>query len=140
MNFLKQFFVIGCSLLLLQSANAQQLPAKKEILKTITLANKYFMDKWPDPAKPIVVASKNRTWPSHIWTRAVYYEGLMALYSVDKQKKYYDYAVEWSAKHQWNLRDGTKTRNGDNQACGQTYIDLYLIEKNRNVLTASKHR
>ena len=129
MNFLKQFFVIGCSLLLLQSANAQQLPAKKEILKTITLANKYFMDKWPDPAKPIVVASKNRTWPSHIWTRAVYYEGLMALYSVDKQKKYYDYAVEWSAKHQWNLRDGTKTRNGDNQACGQTYIDLYLIEK-----------
>ena len=56
-------------------------------------------------------------------------KGLMALYSVDKQKAYYNYAVEWGAQHQWNLRDGSKTRNGDNQACGQTYIDLYNIDK-----------
>jgi rhamnogalacturonyl hydrolase YesR len=107
----------------------QKLPAQEQILGTITLANKYFMDKWPDPAKPIYVPSRSRTWPSNIWTRAVYYEGLMALYSVDKKKAYYDYAVDWGTKHQWNLRDGTKTRNGDNQACGQTYIDLYLIDK-----------
>jgi rhamnogalacturonyl hydrolase YesR len=60
----------------------------------------------------------------------VYYEGLMALYSVDKKKVYYDYAVDWGTKHNWGLRDGIKTRNGDNQACGQTYLDLYLIDKN----------
>ena len=108
---------------------AQKLPAKKDVLKTVTVANKYFMDKWPDAGKEIFVPSKNRTWPSHIWTRAVYYEGLMALYSIDNKPAYYDYAVDWSTKHKWNLRDGTKTRNGDNQACGQTYIDLYLIDK-----------
>jgi unsaturated rhamnogalacturonyl hydrolase len=121
--------IVAVGLLLVQSTMAQKLAPKKQVLQTITLANKYFMDKWPDPAKPIFVPSKNRTWPSHIWTRAVYYEGLMALYSVDKQKIYYDYAVDWSAKHQWNLRDGSRTRNGDNQACGQTYIDLYNIDK-----------
>src|SRR5436190_19033185 len=71
---------------------AQQLPPQKEVLKTLTVANQYFMNKWPDAAKEIYVPSKNRTWPSHIWTRAVYYEGLMALYSIDKQKAYYDYA------------------------------------------------
>ncbi|MEP7237010.1 MAG: glycoside hydrolase family 88 protein [Ferruginibacter sp.] len=108
---------------------AQKIPAKKDVLQTVTLANKYFMDKWPDAGKEIFVPSKNKTWPSHIWTRAVYYEGLMALYSIDNKKAYYDYAVDWSTKHKWNLRDGTKTRNGDNQACGQTYIDLYLIDK-----------
>jgi rhamnogalacturonyl hydrolase YesR len=108
---------------------AQKLPAKNDVLKTVTLANKYFMDKWPDAGKDIFVPSKNRAWPSHIWTRAVYYEGLMALYSIDNKPAYYDYAVDWSVKHKWNLRDGTKTRNGDNQACGQTYIDLYLIDK-----------
>ena len=53
----------------------------------------------------------------------------MALYSIDKKKEYYDYAVDWSNKHNWSLRNGVTTRNGDNQACGQTYIDLYLIEK-----------
>lgn len=129
-RFLPLYIPAICiSLFMISCATAQKLPPKNEVLETIRKANEYFMNKWPDPEKPIHVPSRNRTWPSHIWTRAVYYEGLMALYSVDKQKKYYDYAVEWGAKHKWTLRDGIKTRNGDNQACGQTYIDLYLIDK-----------
>ncbi len=119
-------------------ANAQQLPSKKAVLKTITLANKYFMQKWPDPGKPIFVPSRNRTWPSNIWTRAVYFEGLMALYSVDKKKAYYDYAIDWGTKHNWNLRNGTKTRNGDDQACGQTYINLYNIDKKQFYIDSLK--
>ncbi len=115
----------GCS----PKIASQNKDFKKQALATVTLANKYFMDKWPDAGKEIFVPSKNRTWPSHIWTRAVYYEGLMALYSVDPQPSYYNYAVSWGDKHNWGLRDGIKTRNGDNQACGQTYIDLYLIDK-----------
>lgn len=84
------------------------------------------MRNWPDPGKPIVT---NRERPSNIWTRGVYYEGLMALYAVDKQKEYYDYAVDWGEKHKWGLRNGIETRNADDQTCGQTYIDLYLIGK-----------
>lgn len=110
-------------------ASQNNLPKKNEVLSVMEKANAYFMNKWPDPGKEIYVPSKNRTWPSNIWTRAVYYEGLMSLYSVAKKKDYYDYAVEWATKHNWSLRDGIKTRNGDNQACGQTYIDLYLIDK-----------
>ncbi|MEO6733470.1 MAG: glycoside hydrolase family 88 protein [Ferruginibacter sp.] len=125
------YFISGC-------ATTQKLPKKNEVLPVLQKANAYFMNKWPDPAKPIFVPSRNRTWPSHIWTRAVYYEGLMALYSIDKKQTYYDYAVEWSAKHNWSLRDGIKTRNGDNQACGQTYIDLYLIDKKPGRLDSIK--
>lgn len=138
MKFIKALTVISACCLTIATASAQKLAAKKQVLQTITLANKYFMDKWPDPAKPIFVPSRNRTWPSHIWTRAVYYEGLMALYSVDKKKAYYDYAFDWSAKHNWSMRDGIKTRNGDNQACGQTYIDLYLIDKNKSHIDSIK--
>jgi len=108
---------------------AQKIPSKNEVLKAAEIANAYFMNKWPDPGKEIYVPSKNKTWPSNIWTRAVYYEGLMALYTVDKKKAYYDYAVDWANKHNWNLRGGITTRNGDNQACGQTYIDLYRLDK-----------
>lgn len=123
---------VAASLLMMATSFAQKVPNKKEVLKTLTLTNAYFMNKWPDAGKEIYVPSKNKTWPSHIWTRAVYYEGLMALYSIDKQKAYYNYAVDWAEKHNWSVRDGVKTRNADNQACGQTYIDLYLIDKKEN--------
>ena len=99
---------------------------KKELLKNLRLTNEYFVRKWPDTGKPIVT---NRERPSNIWTRGVYYEGLMALYHIDKQQAYYDYAVSWGESHKWGLRNGIQTRNGDDQCCGQTYIDLYLIDK-----------
>lgn len=106
--------------------NAQHLPKKKKVLKSLRLANQYFMQKWPDPGKSIVT---NKERPSNIWTRAVYYEGLMTLYNIDPKKAYYDYAVEWGNKHNWGLRSGITTRNADDQCCGQTYIDLYLLDK-----------
>ncbi|MET0463018.1 MAG: glycoside hydrolase family 88 protein [Chitinophagaceae bacterium] len=111
------------------AAAAQKLPDKKKTLAVMRLTNQYFMDKWPDAGKSIVT---NRERPSNIWTRAVYYEGLMALYAVDKKKVYYDYALQWGEKHKWGLREGVKTRNADNQCCGQTYIDMYLIDKKKN--------
>lgn len=113
-------------LLAVISANAQKLPKKKESLDAMRLANAYFMSKWPDAGKTVTT---NKERPSNLWTRAVYYEGLMALYSIDKAPAYYDYAVQWGEKHQWGLWGGTKVRNADNQCCGQTYLDLYLIDK-----------
>ncbi len=114
---------------------AQRLPNKKEVLAAMTLTNQYFMNKWPDPGREIVT---NRTRPSNIWTRAVYYEGLMALYSIFPDKSYYNYAVQWGESHQWQLRDGLLTRNADNQCCGQTYIDLYIIDRKRERIKAIK--
>ena len=107
-------------------AQAQKLPDKKDVLAKMTLANAYFMQIWPDPGKEIVT---NKTRPSNIWTRGVYYEGLMALYGIDQKKIYRDYAVEWGEKHQWGMRSGINTRNADDQCCGQTYIDLYNMDR-----------
>jgi len=107
-------------------ASAQKLPAKKEIMDRMVLANAYFMNKWPDPGQVIV---NDKTRPSNIWTRAVYYEGLMAMYRLNPDKAYYDYAVSWGESHKWGLNGGIETRNADNQCCGQTYIDLYLVDK-----------
>jgi rhamnogalacturonyl hydrolase YesR len=67
----------------------------------------------------------------------VYFEGMMALYAVEpdaaKKASLYDYAVRWgaSSSHPWTLANtaaSTMTSNADNQACGQTYIDLYQID------------
>jgi len=111
---------------MLTYGHAQRLPSKKQVLQKMQIANAYFMHAWPDAGKSIIT---NKERPSNIWTRAVYYEGLMALYSIDKNKAYYNYAVQWGEKHHWSLNGGVTVRNADNQCAGQTYIDLYLIDK-----------
>jgi unsaturated rhamnogalacturonyl hydrolase len=104
----------------------KRLPANEKTLQAMIRANAYFMEKWSDVGKRIV---HERSRASNIWTRAVYYEGLMKLYRIDPKPAYLDYTLRWAEFHQWNLRDGeTYTRNADNQCAGQTYIDLYLMD------------
>ncbi len=125
-NFLTTTLIFTC---LTVATQAQQLPKNKAMLATMTRANDYFMAKWPDTGKEIVT---NKTRPSNIWTRAVYYEGLMALYGIDRQKRYYDYALDWGKAHKWGMRSGPQTRNADDQCCAQTYLDLYELDGHAN--------
>lgn len=105
--------------------NSQELPDREEVLEKMILTNKYFMDKWTDVGKTLIT---DRERPSNIWTRGVYYEGLMALHTIYPKHEYYQYALDWAEFHNWGMRNGNTTRNADDQCCGQTYIDLYNIE------------
>ncbi len=120
-------------LLMLASVSAEaqkKLPPNEKTLEALTRANHYFMDKWPDVGLRIV---HERSRASNIWTRGVYYEGLMDLHKIEPHPEYLDYATRWADFHQWNLRDGdTYTRNADNQCAGQTYLDLYLLDPKPN--------
>ena len=108
------------------SGFSQVQPTSMQVLEKMELANAYFMQNYPDVGKRIVHEVSRA---SNIWTRGVYYEGLMALFNIHPKPEYYDYAVRWAEFHNWDLRDGnTYTRNADNQCAGQTYIDLYLID------------
>ena len=98
---------------------------QEEVLQKMELANNYFMEKWPDVGKTIVT---NKERPSNIWTRAVYYEGLMALHDIVPRKEFYKYALDWANFHDWGFRSGNITRNADDYAAAQTYIDLYNLE------------
>jgi unsaturated rhamnogalacturonyl hydrolase len=126
---MKNFITIILSVLfmtcLLSRAVSQTVPSSKT-MGTMVLANRYFMDKWPEVGKPIIT-DKER--PSNIWTRAVYYEGLMALYKINPDPAYLNYLLQWAEFHKWNMRDGVTTRNADNQCCAQTYIDLYMLDR-----------
>jgi unsaturated rhamnogalacturonyl hydrolase len=121
----KAFFYFSLTFLSVASVFSQNLPDRKDILKTLTLANDYFMTKHADFTAPTTGGGKLR--PSNIWTRGVYYEGLMALHQIDPQEKYYDYAYGWANFHQWGFRSGNTTRNADNYCAAQTYIDLYNL-------------
>jgi unsaturated rhamnogalacturonyl hydrolase len=127
MRTTQSFFLIISFLLIAAFTYSQKkLPAKAKTLDAMTRTNKYFMEKWPDVGKRIV---HERSRASNIWTRAVYYEGMMELYRLDPKPAYLDYVLRWADFHKWDLRDGeTYTRNADNQCAGQIYIDLYKMD------------
>ena len=94
-----------------------------EVMNILRQVNNYFMAKHSDPTLPTNVG---RIRPSSLWTRGVYYEGLMALYEIDADERYIDYTDRWACFHQWTPRNGVQTNDADDQCCGQTYVDRYL--------------
>jgi len=120
----------------LSTAAAQELPDRRETLAAMVRANDYFMRKYADPTASIPYYSRKKVYESNIWTRAVYYEGLMALHAIRPDNRYYDYAWRWADFHKWGMRkDDTSTRNADNYCCSQTYIDLYRLTPEPRMLT-----
>lgn len=85
-------------------------------------ANNYFMDKWSDPTQP---TAAKRLRPSNLWTRAVYFEGLMALNDIDPQDRYTQYVDRWGIFHKWTPRNGVTTVHADDQCCAQVYLARY---------------
>lgn len=122
-------------MMLMSSAQAQ-LPTQQEILQTVEKVNSYFMKKWPDPSWTTHVGGKYR--PSSLWTRAVYYEGLMALYTIHPRQEYYDYTYKWAEYHNWTPRNGATTRDADDYCCNQTYIDMYRISHEWKMIKNAK--
>lgn len=118
---MKRLTTLIAATVLTLTAAAQ--PTADDVLKTTRLANDYFMSKYSDPTLPTNV---KRIRPSSLWTRAVYYEGLMALNEIDPQQRYLDYTDRWAQFHQWTPRNGIKTCDADDQCCAQTYLDRYL--------------
>ncbi|GLB49333.1 glycoside hydrolase family 88/105 protein [Neptunitalea lumnitzerae] len=121
----KSFLIVAC-LLIYGFATAQSTEERRQkILADMILANEYFMKKWPDVGKTIIT---NKERASNIWTRAVYYEGLMELYKVYPDEAYYKYAYDWANFHKWGFRYGNTNRNADDYCAAQTYIELYKLE------------
>jgi len=121
----KNLFCIALMIFGLNTAlTAQDILNRKDVLRTMESANDYFMNKYADFTAP---SNVGRERPSNIWTRGVYYEGLMALHQICPREKYYDYAFGWANFHKWGFRDGNITRNADNYCASQTYIELYQM-------------
>ena len=118
---IKRIFTFFCVAATCMVAVAQT--TADDVLGITRKANDYFMAKYQDPTVPTNV---NRIRPSNLWTRAVYYEGLMALYEIDPQQRYIDYTDRWASFHQWAPRNGVKTNDADDQCCAQTYLDRYM--------------
>lgn len=129
---MKKCIILTLALFALTNIQAQ---SPQEVLSVAQRANDYFMKKYSDPTVPTNVG---RIRPSSLWTRAVYYEGLMELYKVDPQQRYIDYTDRWADYHKWTPRNGITTCDADDQCCQQTYLDRYMMTKDEKMIVHVK--
>ncbi|RYZ07581.1 MAG: glycoside hydrolase family 88 protein [Myxococcales bacterium] len=100
-------------------------PSTSSVLSVLERVNEQFAEKWPDPATRLPGSR-----PSNIWTRCVYFEGLLALQEVSPRAEHLEYALDWASYHDWSFRaPGT---NADNQCAGQVYFDLFELDQKRD--------
>lgn len=118
--------------LLAVTVKAAEQPDHKTTMETLVKVNNRFMKKYPDPRTPTFVKKMR---PSSLWTRAVYFEGLMALYTINPRQEYFDYMYQWADFHKWTPRNGNTTRDADDYCCGQTYIDLYNLCRDEKMIS-----
>jgi unsaturated rhamnogalacturonyl hydrolase len=64
------------------------------------------------------------------WVRAAFHTGMLAAYRALEDAKYRDYTMQWAGTaNAWKLHaDGNGLRFADNQACVQSYAELYLAD------------
>jgi len=108
-------------------AETEPLALKQsETLRYALLVNDYFMKTYPDVGAKSYVGNKERS--SKIWTRGVYYEGLMALYRQYPMDACLKYAEDWGDFHKWKASESKQERHADFQCCGQAYLDMYMLK------------
>ncbi len=135
---MKNYKLLVATFILIFSATlafSQEIPERQETLDALIKVNQYFMTKWPDPGAPTFV-KKERS--SNLWTRGVYYEGLMALYEICPKDEYYKYTYDWGEAHSWKPRNGNTTRHADDYCCSQTYIDMYRLTREWKMIQNAK--
>ena len=98
------------------SVTSAQLPSKAVVFSTMVRVNAYWINGHLDPGD----------WE---WNRAAYFTGNMALQQAYPDPVYLNYALKWAEQNNWELKGGALTRLADNQCIGQTYLDLYELEK-----------
>jgi rhamnogalacturonyl hydrolase YesR len=80
------------------------------------------------------------TTTNNDWVRAVFHTGMLAAYGALGDTKYRDYTMQWGQANNWQLHvDSDGLRFADNQACVQSYAELYLASPTtqNNVMIAA---
>jgi len=74
-------------------------------------------------AHPVELNTRNE----NLWARAAFYTGVMAAYQSTGDARYLAQATAWAEGRDWKL--GERPRHADDQAPGQTFLDLYRLRR-----------
>ncbi len=118
--------ILPIAAMLCQQAGATTI-VPDTVMKNAEKVAAYFMRTVPDVGADSYVGGKKRN--SRIWTRGVFYEGLLNLYREKQKAEWQKYSLDWGEFHEWySCDDKGQARHADFQCCGQAYIEMYLMD------------
>ena len=77
----------------------------------------------------------NNTNPNG-WVRSAFYTGVMETYYTTNDEKYLNQALNWAEESGW--KTGKRLRHADDQCCGQTYVELYMLKRDPKMIVDIK--
>jgi rhamnogalacturonyl hydrolase YesR len=84
----------------------------------------------PDSIKNVckrVAKPRLKSTQGNGWQAGTYYEGVMALYYMTKEKQFLDSTIAWGKYHNWLSSSGDSApTNSDNVGCYQAYLEAYM--------------
>jgi len=100
----------------------------------------------PTPAEVLSIMQKAADWqlanPSREakdgWIYSAFYAGAMALGRETPGDKYFQAMVDMATKNNW--KQGSRQYHADDQAVGQTYLELYEVYQKPEMIVAVKER
>ncbi|WP_253952400.1 glycoside hydrolase family 88 protein [Xylanibacter muris] len=121
------------SLLLAVTASKADTFVSDTVMKHADNVASYFMTRYPDVGADSYVDGKKRN--SRIWTRSVFYEGLLNIYREQPKEEWLKYAEDWGRFHKWISSSDSEARNAnaDYQCCGQAYLQMYMMKPSETV-------
>lgn len=124
------FFTIA--LAVASTASAQLASTDAIMTLTEKVADRFIANN-PDVGAKSYVGGKERN--SKIWTRGVFYEGLLNAYRENPRTDWLKYCTDWGDFHKWVSSSDTeaKTYNADYQCCGQAYLQMYMMDPEQSI-------
>lgn len=123
----------------LDSGKEVYVPEADEVEDMIVRVNEFWQGEHPDPGRAF-------------WDNAAYHTGNMEAYSITKNKDFLEYSINWAERNQWmgaksNDRSQWRYNYGENdnhvlfgdwQICFQTYIDIYNIKNDEDMIARAR--
>ena len=105
-------------------------PATTKAAATTPAATRKSLTRRPVKQPPATTKAYEET--DNDWVRATFFPGVMALYATTNDSKYRDAAIAWGEQFKWTPPGDQ--RHADRLACGQTYCELYFLERDPKMI------
>lgn len=101
-------FILVALMLIATGASADTFRSDSVMANAEKVAG-YFISRNPDVGADSYVGGKKRN--SKIWTRGVFYEGLLNIYREQPKTEWLKYATDWGDFHKWISSTDNEARN-----------------------------
>lgn len=128
---MKRYVMSILLMLVFQIVKGENLFSTDSVMSVSSRVADYFITHNPDVGAKSYVGGKERN--SKIWTRGVFYEGLLNLYRENPEERWLRYSIDWGEFHKWvsSSDNEAKAQNADYQCCGQAYLQMYMMDPTR---------